>query len=109
MKVTLSEPFRKFLDEQAVELRAKAMSDDNDLAPFLRQFIDWGELKGKLKGKAEGKLEGKREMLLHLLNRSGIVLTAGERQRIEACSDGATIDRWFDNSVGAKTAADVFA
>ncbi len=117
----LSGPLKETLEKLVMEQRANSMSDDNDLPPFLRQFVERGELKGKaegklegkaegkLEGKAEGKLEGKREMLLHLLGRSGLVLTAEERQRVEACSDSATLDRWSDNLLGAKTAADVFA
>jgi len=29
--------------------------------------------------------------------------------RIAACTDLATLDRWFDNALGAKTTADVFS
>jgi len=63
--------------------------------PFAQQLIDRGELKGK------------REALLRLMTRMGIPLTEEERSRIEACTDAATLDRWFDNLIGAKTAADV--
>lgn len=104
---------REALEKLAMEQRANPSNDDNDLPPFLRQFVDRGKLEGKLEGKAEGKLEGelkgKRETLLHLLSRSGIAPTAEQQRRIEECTDTATLDRWIDNLFSRKTGADVFA
>ncbi len=72
-----------------------------------------GELKGKLEGIREGiregELKGKRDTLLRLLARAGIALTESESARIQACSDSATLDRWVDNILGAKTAAEVLS
>lgn len=64
---------------------------------------------GKLEGKLEGELKGKRDALLRLLGRAGIPLSAEERARIDACSEVATLDRWIENVLGAKTAADVLS
>jgi hypothetical protein len=66
-----------------------------------------GIREGKLEGTREGRLEGTREALLRLMARAGIALTEDERARIEACTDAASLDRWLDNILGAKTAADV--
>ncbi|MGK4003667.1 hypothetical protein WMF31_13635 [Sorangium sp. So ce1036] len=72
-----------------------------------------GELKGmregKLEGMREGELKGKKETLLRLLARSGIVLAENESARIQACSDVATLDRWIENVLGAKTATEVLS
>ncbi|KYF68138.1 hypothetical protein BE15_38165 [Sorangium cellulosum] len=72
-----------------------------------------GELKGKqegeLKGKHEGELKGKRDVLLRLLARAGIALSDEQRSRILGCDDGATLDRWVENVLEAKTAADVLS
>ncbi|WP_437321628.1 hypothetical protein [Sorangium sp. So ce385] len=57
----------------------------------------------------EGKLEGKRDTPLRLLARAGIGLTENESARIQACTDIATLDRWIDNVLGAKTAAEVLS
>ena len=46
---------------------------------------------------------------LQLLVRTGISLAEEDRTRIATCADVATLDRWFDNALAAKTAADVFA
>jgi len=64
---------------------------------------------GKLDGLREGKLDGKRETLLRLLARAGIALTGEERARVEGCADPALLDRWVDNVLGAKSAADVLS
>ncbi len=55
------------------------------------------------------KLEGLREALLRLAGRAGIAFTEDDRARIEACWDVETIERWIENVLGAKTAADVFS
>jgi predicted transposase/invertase (TIGR01784 family) len=68
-----------------------------------------GLAEGHRSGLAEGLLDGKRAALLRVLARAGIALTGDERARIEACMDASTLDRWFDNALGAKTTADVFA
>ena len=50
-----------------------------------------------------------RDSLLRLLVRAGLRLTQAEQERIATCTDLATIDRWFDNALAAKTVADVFS
>ncbi|WP_437692819.1 hypothetical protein [Sorangium sp. So ce176] len=64
---------------------------------------------GELKGKHEGELKGKRDVLLRLLARAGIALSDEQRSRILGCDDGATLDRWAENVLEAKTAADVLS
>ena len=49
-----------------------------------------------------GKLEGKRDVLLRLVGRAGITLTEDDRDRVYACTDLATLDRWLDNILAAK-------
>jgi hypothetical protein len=83
--------------------------------PFAQQIFERGiregELKGfrdgELKGLRDGKLDGLREALLRLMARAGLTLTEDDRARIQACDDAATLDRWVENVLGAKTAADV--
>jgi hypothetical protein len=60
-------------------------------------------------GVREGELKGKRDALLRLVARIGLALTEDDRARILACMDGATLDRWFDNVLGAKTSTDILA
>lgn len=68
-----------------------------------------GLTEGKGEGLAEGEVKAKREALYRLLLRTGLAVTDEDRARIQACSDPATLDRWFDNVLGASSTADVLA
>ncbi|MFT3773451.1 MAG: Rpn family recombination-promoting nuclease/putative transposase [Minicystis sp.] len=57
----------------------------------------------------EGLVDGKRDLLLRLLARAGIALTDHDRARIQACTEPVTLDRWAENVLGAKSAADVLS
>ncbi|KYG10517.1 hypothetical protein BE21_11505 [Sorangium cellulosum] len=61
------------------------------------------------RGLAEGELMGRRTTLLRLVARAGITLTTSDLSRVQGCGDVATLDRWIDNSLSAKTAADVLS
>jgi hypothetical protein len=105
----LREPMRRALEALVMERQI----EDEERFPFVRELIDRGKLRGlregELKGMREGKLEGKRDALLRLLARAGIVLSESERERVQACTDMATLDRWIDNVLGATTAIDVLS
>ena len=59
---------------------------------------------------AEARLApGAREALHRLLLRAGLAVTDDDRARIQACTDLATLDRWFDNVLGAASTAAVLA
>ena len=94
----LREPMRRALEALVMERQSEGKAV---FPPFAQQLIDRGELKGRR--------EAKREMLVRLLARAGIALTEEDRARIHACEDGATLDRWVENVLGAKTAADVLS
>jgi predicted transposase/invertase (TIGR01784 family) len=74
-----------------------------------RSGIAEGHKLGLAEGHKSGIAEGKRNALLRLLARAGLVLTQEDQGRIAACADIATLDRWFDNALAARTVADVFA
>jgi predicted transposase YdaD len=67
-----------------------------------------GERNGERNGELRGKLEATRSTLQRQLKRAKIELTEEQRARIETCSDMTMLDRWTENVIGAKTAADVF-
>jgi hypothetical protein len=106
----LREPMRKALEALVMERQTQGKAT---FPPFAQQLIDRGKLdgirEGKLDGIREGELKGKRDALLRFLARAGIALTDDERARVQACSEIATLDRWVDNVLGAKTAADVLS
>ncbi|WP_437314118.1 hypothetical protein [Sorangium sp. So ce385] len=102
----LREPMRQALEALVME---RQIEGEATFPPFVQKLIDRGKLEGELKGMREGELKGKRDTLLRLLARAGIVLTENESARIQACADIATLDRWLDNVLGAKTAAEVLS
>jgi predicted transposase/invertase (TIGR01784 family) len=111
------EPFRGALEVARTatfssdewEAYERAKMAEQDARGALTVARQEGLAEGHRSGLAEGLLEGKRAALLRVLARASLALTDDERARIDACADAATLDRWFDNALGAKTAADVFA
>ncbi|WP_437742692.1 hypothetical protein WMF39_45420 [Sorangium sp. So ce1504] len=93
----LREPMRRALEALVMERQIEGETT----FPFVRELMD--------RSKLEGKLEGKRDTLLRLLARAGIVLSESERERVQACTDMATLDRWIDNVLGATTAIEVLS
>ncbi|AUX47787.1 hypothetical protein SOCE26_093110 [Sorangium cellulosum] len=106
----LREPMRQALEALVME---RQIEGEATLPSFMQKLIDRGRLEGiregELKGIREGELKGKRDTLLRLLARAGIALTHDESERIQACTDIATLDHWIDNVLGAKTAAEVLS
>ena len=55
-----------------------------------------------------GLARGTQEALLRLLARRGLALDATQRERVMACDDLATLERWFDRAVEATSVEQVF-
>ncbi len=110
----LREPMQQALEALSMERQTEGKAS---FPPFAQRLIDRGKLdglregklEGKLDGLREGKLDGLRDALLRLLARAGIALTEDDRARVQTCADAATLDRWIENVLGAKTAADVLS
>ena len=112
----LREPMRRALEALVMVRQAEGKIE---YPPFVQRIFEQGELKGKLDGLGEGKLDGLREgelkgkldglreALLRLLSRAEIPISEDDRARIDACADAATLDRWIENVLGAKTAGEV--
>lgn len=99
---TLREPMRKALE---IAIMEHVSNKEVTLPPFALKLISIGEERGETRGKREGK----QDALLLLARRLGVSLSAEQRARIEACEDMATLDRWLDRVVDAKSADDLFA
>jgi hypothetical protein len=110
----LREPMRQALEALVMERQTEGKAT---FPPFAQKIFERGKLdglqeglrEGKLDGLREGKLDGLRDALLRLVTRAGITLTEDDRARIDTCTDAATLDRWIENVLGAKVAADVLA
>ncbi|MEP7120085.1 MAG: hypothetical protein ABJE95_04205 [Byssovorax sp.] len=101
----LREPLRRALEALIMERQSELKGV---YPPFAQAIFDRGESEGELKGEIRGEIKGKRDALLRLVTRAGVAITDEHRARVAACSDPATLDRWLENVLGAKTPADVF-
>ena len=104
----LHEPMRRALEALVMEQPSEGKAN---WPSFAQQIFEYGYRLGYFKSYCEGyrtdELKGKRDVLVRLLARAGIALTEEERARIEGCEDPGTLNRWAENVLGAKTAADV--
>ena len=89
---------------EAYERAKMAEQDERGAISLARQEA---RSEGIREGHRSGLLEGKRETLARLLVRAGVDVTEGARARIAACGDAATLDRWCENVLGAKSVDDV--
>lgn len=62
-----------------------------------------------LEGKTEGKAEESASLILRVLKKQGIPVPQSIEERITSCTDLDTLTRWFDRSLTATTAEDLFA
>jgi predicted transposase/invertase (TIGR01784 family) len=98
-------PFREALDVARSASFSPAEWEAYDRAKMAEQ-----DARGSLTvAREEGVLDGKRGALLLLLARAGIALPEEDRARMQECEDSATLDRWLENVLGAKTVADVLS
>jgi hypothetical protein len=69
------------------------------------------EARGRAEGRVEGRVEGRAEeaarLLLALLDKRGVIVSAQARDLVLACADGAQLELWFDRAVTATTIDDV--
>ena len=102
----LRAPMQRALEAMVMERQA---GGTEKIFPFMQEFFERGLREGELKGLREGELKGLREALLRLIARTGIALTEGDVARIQTCDETATLDRWIENVLGAKTASDILS
>jgi predicted transposase YdaD len=63
--------------------------------------------RGRQRGMEQGRLRGRAEGVLRILAARGVHVGDEAQQRILACTDLATLDRWFDRALNATTLSDV--
>jgi hypothetical protein len=71
------------------------------------KLIAQGVAKGRTEGRAEGRAEGLAEGVLKILAARGVRVDARSRRRILRCTDGATLEHWFDRALHATRLSDV--
>lgn len=70
---------------------------------LIQQGMERGMERGMEKGRAQGRAEG----ILRILAARGVQVDEPTRQRILACTDLPTLDRWFDCALNATRLSDV--
>ena len=80
---------------------------------FVQSFVNVGIEKGLEQGREQGIVEGairaKAEGILKVLDARLLKPTNDQRDQVDAATDLAQLDRWFDRALSAATAAEVFA
>ncbi len=66
-----------------------------------RRLYNRGRAEGHDEGKVEGKAEGKAEVLLRILRRRDLAITAEQLQQILACTDIARLEHWLARALSA--------
>jgi predicted transposase YdaD len=74
---------------------------------YAEELIEQGIQRGLERGREEGLTRGRAEDVLRILTARGVHVDEAARQRILACTDVATLDRWFDRSLNATTLSEV--
>jgi hypothetical protein len=100
----LREPMQRALEALVME---RQVEGEATFPPFMQKLIERGFRDGEHKGLRDGEHKGLRDALLRLLARAEIPHSEDDRTRIQTCDDAATLDRWIENVIGAKTIADV--
>jgi hypothetical protein len=74
---------------------------------FAKRYYAKGKAEGKAEGQAEGEAKGKALAVIAILETRGLSAPPEVRERIVACRDLPTLDRWLGRALTAATAAGV--
>jgi hypothetical protein len=94
--VRASETARRLLESLMTTMEWKS--------EFVESFVE----QGREQGLEQGNVQTKRQDLLKVLDLRGLRPTEEERARVGSSTDFAQLDRWFERSLTASTAAEVF-
>jgi len=76
----------------------------------MRNFKSYAEQlieQGLERGLQQGLIRARAEYVLRTLTTRGVRVDEAARQRILACTDVTTLDRWFDRALNATTLSEV--
>ncbi len=80
---------------------------ERGLQQGLQQGMEQGLQQGREEGRKEGLTQARAEAILRILTARGVQADEAARQRILACTDVTTLDRWFDLALNATTLSEV--
>jgi hypothetical protein len=94
--VRASETARRLLESLMTTMEWKS--------EFVESFVE----QGREQGLEQGNVQTKRQDLLKVLDLRGLRPTERQRAQVDSSTDFAQLDRWFERSLTAATAAEVF-
>ena len=74
---------------------------------FAKKYYFQGKTEGEAEGVTKGKAEALAAVLLKVFAGRGLTVSDGQRARILACTDPATLDRWVDAAFQARSVEEV--
>jgi len=74
---------------------------------MIERGVEKGLARGREEGREEGRLQERAEAVLRILTKRGVQVDEAARRRILSCTDGATLDRWFDRALNATALSEV--
>jgi hypothetical protein len=92
--------WRDLMKAMEMDEELRASLHEGSVGEVVREF----EAEAEAKGRAEGEAKG----ILRIVDRREIALTVEERERILACTDLETLNRWFDAALDATSAEEIF-
>ena len=77
---------------------------------FVNYFPGRGHLmeRAYLEGRAEGQAAGEAALILRLLEKRGVLVSEGVRERVTSCTDLDTLTLWFDRALTVTVAEELF-
>lgn len=93
---------------RASEAARRLLESMMETMEWKSDFIESYEERGLERGLEQGSVETKRKDVLKVLDIRRLRPTGAQRMQVEACTDLAQLDQWFERSLTATTAADVF-
>lgn len=94
--------------EAARRLLEDLMSMTEWKSDFIENFVEQGLAQGREQGLEKGRVQVKREDVLKVLDLRDLRPTKEQRARVDSSTDLAQLGLWFERSLTAATAADVF-
>ncbi|MEV1081638.1 hypothetical protein AB0I98_25895 [Streptomyces sp. NPDC050211] len=94
---------------QAKEIWRKVLMTVMAENPGRQTLFEEMRAEGRAKGMAEGKVQEGAALILRALDKRGIPVPEDARERITSCTDLDTLTLWFDRSLTATTAEELFA
>ncbi|HYO54222.1 Rpn family recombination-promoting nuclease/putative transposase [Archangium sp.] len=92
---------------RAAEQVLHSVMDAQQAEELMRSYAEQLIERGVRRGLKQGRLQGRAEDVLRILAARGVHVGDEAQQRILACMDAATLDRWFDRALNATTLSDV--